>query len=94
MQWWKKRRDFKHGLRAQLMKEQRGKCYYCGSRVFCEPAATAECIPPNYATLDHIIPRSKGAGLADNAVVACFRCNNERGDRDAREFLFEKMGIA
>ena len=37
---------------------------------------------------------TKGAGLADNAVVACFRCNNERGDRDAREFLFEKMGIA
>lgn len=40
------------------------------------------------ATLDHIIPHSKG-GLANlwNLAIACSRCNNERGDDDFFETL-------
>jgi 5-methylcytosine-specific restriction endonuclease McrA len=40
------------------------------------------------ATIDHVIPRSKGGAEFDrsNCVVACFPCNNNRGDMDADEY--------
>ena len=77
--------------RKRLFKEQRGICFYCG-----EPMRLAKRWKnpaPNFATIDHIIPKSKGGQLAGNAVCACLKCNGERGDRDARLFMLEKQGV-
>lgn len=84
----------KKNARHRLTSEQGGRCYYCGVTMTVRKRSNAK-TPPNYATLDHIIPRSKGGVNApsQNCVAACLKCNAERGNRDAREFLFEKMGL-
>jgi 5-methylcytosine-specific restriction endonuclease McrA len=45
-------------------------------------------LAPDLRTVDHFIPRSKrGTNVLDNLVIACQRCNGERGDRDADEWM-------
>lgn len=62
-----------------------GRCVYCGAEVTLQPRATA----PTSATRDHFIPRSKGGTNADgNQVLACFGCNQSKGDMDPRLILF------
>lgn len=84
------------GQRIRMAKRQGGKCYYCACPVRMHRHKDGQPAPDNMATLDHIIPLSKGgrAAASINCVVACHRCNNERGDRDARLFMLEKMGLA
>jgi 5-methylcytosine-specific restriction endonuclease McrA len=46
-------------------------CQYCQKKL-CHQSAT----------IDHIIPRSKGGQTTfDNTVTSCFRCNNKKGQR-------------
>lgn len=79
-------------VRARLWQEQRGVCYYCSRPALLAKGPAAGAAPDNLATIDHIIPRSKGGAHAGNMVMACHRCNNERGDADARLFLLQKQG--
>lgn len=62
-------------------------CYYCGEELV-EPRE----IDPNFdfcgkdvrmmATVDHVIPRSKGGKTnMDNLVPCCFTCNATKRDR-------------
>jgi len=47
-------------------------CQYCKAQ-----------LTHNKATIDHIIPSSKGGKLTwENAVTACRDCNNKKGDKD------------
>ncbi|MBU0579856.1 MAG: HNH endonuclease [Candidatus Margulisbacteria bacterium] len=47
-------------------------CQYCGKK--------------NNLTIDHVIPRSRGGkDVWTNVVVACTRCNNEKGRRTPQE---------
>ena len=47
------------------------RCAYCGGRA---------------ATVDHVLPRSRGGADAWlNTVAACGPCNNAKGDRTPRE---------
>lgn len=56
--------------RRYLLGKMRGRCSYCGQRMRHESA-----------TLDHFVPRSAGGTTAnDNAVVACFDCNQIKAD--------------
>jgi 5-methylcytosine-specific restriction endonuclease McrA len=51
------------------------RCQYCG-------------VKPNYdeSTLDHIVPRSKGGETSwTNCVLACYRCNSQKADREPEE---------
>jgi 5-methylcytosine-specific restriction endonuclease McrA len=67
-------------LFAKLFRKQRGNCHLCGggmSRVQNKP---------NFATFDHIIPKSKMRTMAisfirDNKKLACKKCNEERADK-------------
>jgi 5-methylcytosine-specific restriction endonuclease McrA len=50
---------------------QHGKCWYCANHVLkCD------------ATVDHVIPKSKG-GTDDfsNKVMACYSCNQDKADK-------------
>jgi 5-methylcytosine-specific restriction endonuclease McrA len=75
-----------------MMQAQRCQCYYCGERVYYNPKRRNG---PRSATIDHIIPRANGGALGPtvNGVVACRRCNGERGTKDARIFLLEMQGM-
>lgn len=38
-------------------------------------------------TLDHVVPQSRGgSNQITNLVLACYRCNNDRGDEDLSEY--------
>jgi 5-methylcytosine-specific restriction endonuclease McrA len=53
--------------RRALFARDGGRCAYCG-----RPAAT----------IDHVVPRSRGGRHEwDNVVSACHRCNHVKGDR-------------
>lgn len=56
----------------QLMLQRDGYvCAYCGRRG---------------ATVDHVLPRSRGGGNTwENTVTACARCNNTKGDSTPEE---------
>ena len=62
-------------------------CHYCGTHI-------ARGLPdghPNLATLDHVIPRSRGGGNhIPNIVASCFECNNERGDKALPLILYKE----
>lgn len=39
-------------------------------------------------TIDHVLPKSKGGtSHLDNLVLACFACNNKKGNRSYEEFV-------
>lgn len=53
--------------RRNLATRDGGRCAYCGDRG---------------ATIDHVIPRSRGGlHVWDNVVLACQPCNSRKGDR-------------
>lgn len=54
-------------------------CYWCRCTVYYGVQRHPG-IPSNLATRDHLVPRSRG-GTNDrqNIVVACYKCNQERG---------------
>ena len=52
-------------------------CYYC------KTAINRTCCPqcPNQATIDHLVPKSRGGTNAQvNLVWACRKCNEEKRD--------------
>lgn len=62
--------------RRQLLRAQGGVCGLCGAQMSLTEGA------PDFATIDHIVPLSKGgADKIENMQAACARCNAEKGDR-------------
>lgn len=59
----------------RLLREA-AECFYCG----CALDETT-------GTLDHYIPRSRGGRGAANFRLACFGCNNEKGDLMPDEYV-------
>jgi 5-methylcytosine-specific restriction endonuclease McrA len=79
--------------RLRLAKAQKKRCYYCGCRMTFRISHNGA-LPPTAATFEHIIPVSQGGSShSDNLVIACFSCNNARGDRDARDMMLTQMGL-
>nr|WP_012387033.1 RNA-guided endonuclease IscB [Acidithiobacillus caldus]ACA00199.1 HNH endonuclease-like protein [Acidithiobacillus caldus] len=66
---------FGYEVREYLLEKWVRKCAYCD----------AENVP---LTIDHIHPRSKGgSNRVSNLTLACFPCNQRKGNRDVAEFL-------
>lgn len=62
--------------RKQLLRKYQGRCHLCGEQVELSDAAS-----PRYATIDHIVPLSKGGrDTLDNLALACAACNQAKGD--------------
>lgn len=66
-----------------LFNKQAGCCAYCG-----EVMEIDTCNKPMSATIDHIIPRSKGGkDEIFNLVAACRQCNTEKGNMPLVDFI-------
>lgn len=70
----------------KLMMKYECRCRYCGvdvrRRSFGEKRFATE------ATIDHIVPRSKGGSEdMENLALACNYCNGKKGNLDLAEFL-------
>lgn len=67
--------------RDWLFKRQHGRCYLCHG-VMLRPAELkpTEKLPDDVATRDHVLPRSaKAKGEPSLILLACRRCNTEKG---------------
>ncbi|MFN3198745.1 MAG: HNH endonuclease [Bradymonadia bacterium] len=61
--------------RGNLHARDGGRCQYCGVKLTVREA-----------TLDHVMPRSRGGGGTwDNLVIACRPCNQFKADRTPEE---------
>lgn len=64
-------------LKLQISAEQNHRCCYCWFRT------NETRIQKHTATIEHIIPKSKGGDAQySNLVMACYNCNNRRGNSD------------
>lgn len=60
----------KSAKKTCLLKDYGSCCWWCETR-----------LPARKLTLDHLKPKSKGGSNAlENLRLACFPCNNSRGD--------------
>ena len=57
-------------------------CHYCGRKdLIREIPKNRVRQPSNLATIDHVIPKSHGGkDTEENCVIACYRCNQKKGD--------------
>lgn len=66
------------------------KCTYCtGTNLIVQYDSSKYISPTKKATIDHVIPLSKGGKMYDtnNLVIACERCNSKKGNMGFEEFL-------
>lgn len=63
-------------LKERLYNEQGGICPYCLGEMTLTQHFN------NSATVDHLIPKSRGgADLRENFVIACKSCNEDKGNK-------------
>ncbi|MHB8742592.1 MAG: HNH endonuclease [Sulfuricaulis sp.] len=73
----------RHRRVARLMERHNGCCVYC-----LRPVQVGARNQPLEATMDHIIPASKGGRYSlDNLVLACRECNTARGNKSQIKFF-------
>ena len=59
-----------------LIEGQGGRCYFCG-----------KILPYEWATIDHLIPKSRGgSNELENLVAACHQCNHAKANRTLKEY--------
>lgn len=76
-----------HGF--EKLYEQTERCAYCLCRLTRKAAGSAR---PSDATIDHIIPISRGgAHASDNLAVVCYRCNSTKHASTPAEW-FDRTG--
>lgn len=65
----------KNPSRENILARDNWTCQYCGTK-----------LNRNTATIDHIVPRSKGGpNTWSNMVACCVSCNNKKGNRTPEE---------
>lgn len=80
-----KAQDWRH----KRFKKQAGLCAYCVIPMVLEPENSKRS-----ATLDHVIPRSRGGDHHwENVVCACLTCNREKGDLTSDEYLALRISL-
>lgn len=72
-------------LITKMFLTQKGKCHYCGCDMHL---SFADKFKPEYATVDHIIPRCQGGTKSsDNVVASCARCNCDKAATPYHQFI-------
>lgn len=78
--------------RWRLWRDHRGACFYCKRRTLLSDCHKAE---PLFATVDHVIPVSRGgANVYENLVLACRVCNEQKGSMTDEEWAFHQRDKA
>jgi hypothetical protein len=68
-------------------------CCYCGVELDFDRGKRGEGIAPNRATLEHILPVSRGGTHTfDNTALACHRCNVSKNRKTVAEWEAWKAG--
>lgn len=72
---------FRRSNAAVLYSFQNCRCFYCNK--FMRYVSYNHANPDRLDgyTIDHLFPRTLGFGLAGNAVLACRKCNEVKGNR-------------
>ena len=79
-------------LRSRMFLEQKQRCCYC-NRIMRKPRISEKQDRPNTATIEHLQRRSEGgSNKMGNKRIACFECNNGRGDTNWLEWKTIRMG--
>lgn len=65
-----------------LLCAQNGRCFYCEA-AFDGPRTRHHSKPGREWTKDHLLPLAHGHGAKGNIILACGKCNAEKGDRPA-----------
>jgi 5-methylcytosine-specific restriction endonuclease McrA len=74
-----------------IFKRDGGRCHWCGCEVSTHRKPSWLTLSRTHATLDHIVPVSKGGrDTLGNLVLACNGCNSERGNMSAKTFANRK----
>ena len=74
---------------AALFNIQAGCCFYCDKEVSLKLKNH-----PDSATVDHIVPQSKGGrNQAHNYVMACKECNESKSDKPLVVFVMERKKL-
>ncbi len=64
-------------LRKAIHSRERGRCFYCLRQ-----------LTPMARCLDHVVPRAVfGGNSYPNLVSCCLKCNSQKGERSAIDFL-------
>ncbi len=74
-------------LRKRIWRQQGGKCFYCPRHTYLPRRGHAP--TKGMATLEHIVPLSRGGARdpKENCVIACYACNQARGNMPIEQFL-------
>lgn len=68
-------------IRDAVLERDGNVCQYC--RVPLVPCIWGQPRHPDTATVDHVLPKSKGGQFTtDNLVACCHECNTARGNGD------------
>lgn len=74
--------------RQMLFTQQDGRCAFCGRPLTLDQNKVGT---PEYATMDHLIPRATGGkDEPTNLVLACAPCNQEKRDLPLIVFLIRR----
>ena len=87
-------------LKFRLYEQQYGKCLYCqgdkpkGQCVYCGDALdTHRLFEKGYVEIDHAIPFSRSwDDSQNNKVLACGKCNQEKGNKTPYEWFNQRFG--
>lgn len=94
-------------VRSYIYQRDGMRCQYYGVPVVMRKLKKNVRVPADTATIDHVIPRSKGGtGIPENSVTCCYNCNNILGDKcctdngdifqvfkHKRNFIRQKKGV-
>ncbi len=82
----------RNGPIVRLYLAQKRRCHYCRCEMLLSQANRSK---PQYATIDHVIPRVEGGKKTkDNIVAACASCNNRKGHMAYHLFMVMVGGAA
>lgn len=89
----KRKRGKRHGpslrdkrwVQMYLWHKCNGRCEYCRKRMTKQKG---ELTKDTDATIDHIIPKSKGGNYhLENLALACYQCNRKKGSKRPDMFM-------
>jgi hypothetical protein len=66
--------------------QQLGRCFYCG----VDAGLGGPIQSGRQATIDHVVPRSRGGTYRDGFVMACASCNSRKATKTLEEYRLHR----